>query len=287
LRPTYDVAANLGHTQYRLGKLREAAGHLELAVRQWPLAGKKEPKELAAARLAELRRSLVSVRLTVSAPGAVVLVDGERIGTSPIEHEVFLDPGKRTIEARKAGFRDAKLEVEAGKGMALELPLTLEAEVAAAPVPAAPAAGGGGAGPKASPEVRVEEGGGMPSRRTVLIAGGATAGAALVAGVIFTVVANGKASDAEEQREALAATGGRSGCSGAGAPSGCAALSDAFDSRDAFSNAAFWSFLGAGAIGAATVVYAVVTRPAPASTGARLLPVVGSGGGGAVVVGAF
>ncbi len=28
LRPTYDVAANLGHTQYRLGKLREAAEHL-------------------------------------------------------------------------------------------------------------------------------------------------------------------------------------------------------------------------------------------------------------------
>jgi len=135
LSPTYDVAANLGHTQYRMRKLRDAAEHLAFAVRHWPLVGKREPRDLAATRLEELRKVLASATVKVNAPGAGVFVDGKRVGTSPIDREVFLDPGARTIEARLAGHEDAKQVVEATGGGKLSVELTLTATSAAVPAP--------------------------------------------------------------------------------------------------------------------------------------------------------
>jgi type VI secretion system secreted protein VgrG len=93
-----DVAVSLGQTQIRLGKLREGAQHLAYAVRHWQVTAKQGPREAAVKRLEEVRKELAVATVKVSVAGAEVLVDGQRIGTSPIEYEVFLDPGTRTIE---------------------------------------------------------------------------------------------------------------------------------------------------------------------------------------------
>src|SRR5688572_6948580 len=39
LRPTYDLAANLGHTEKHLGNPRAAAQHFSYALRSWPITG--------------------------------------------------------------------------------------------------------------------------------------------------------------------------------------------------------------------------------------------------------
>ena len=39
-KPTYDVAANLGSVELRLGKVRDAAEHLAFSVREYPPSGR-------------------------------------------------------------------------------------------------------------------------------------------------------------------------------------------------------------------------------------------------------
>jgi tetratricopeptide (TPR) repeat protein len=96
LNPSFDLAANLGHTQYRLGKYREAATHLSFALRSWPISDKnRERREMVVKRLAEVRAQVATVTIHVSVPGAVVLVDGKEIGRAPLDVEVFVDPGAR------------------------------------------------------------------------------------------------------------------------------------------------------------------------------------------------
>ena len=67
-------------------------------------------------------------------------------------------------------------------------------------------------------------------------------------------------------------------------PSGaCTTLHDTLVSHDTFANGAVWTFVGAGAVGVGTLIYAL----AGPRHGAQVLPVVGPGAGGLVVKGAF
>src|SRR5690349_10684657 len=50
--PSVSVAANLGQVQARLGKYKEAAEHLEFAVRYWP-SGQEEKRQRTDQRLTE------------------------------------------------------------------------------------------------------------------------------------------------------------------------------------------------------------------------------------------
>lgn len=305
LQKSYDIAANLGGVELKLEKLRDAAEHLAYALRNFPPTASLKAREALQGRLDRVATKLGRVRVRVSVPGAVVKLNGEEVGTSPIDHEVFVEAGKKsTLSAQKDGYRAATAEVDVAAGASAEVALTLEAERAAASaggVGAAAAPASGGVGPGGGPTgeggalggpVGGEGGGDAGAagaglvdghrripRTPILIAGGATAGAALVTGVVLTIVANGKAGDAEEQRAALTGGGAASAC--ATATPACEALRSSLDGAEAFSNAAFWSFVGAGAVGAATVVFGVVTRGRAPSVAAAT---VVTPGGGAVVV---
>jgi hypothetical protein len=288
LNRSYDVAANLGQTQYRLGKYRDAAEHLSFAVRNWPLIGKKEPRELAAKRLAELRKLVGTVTIQVSVPGATVLVDGKEVGQSPLADEVFVDPGPRTVEARLSGYQSAKQAIEAAKGSAQNVSLTL-APIVAKPGGGDAANGGahaGGAGtPGAGRETNPEGSTGASSGpRTALIVTGISATAlAVVGGIAFAAVSNARASEAEEQRALLVQKGGAQPCLKTELAKECADVNSSFEARDAFGNAAAWSFITGGVLGAATVVYAVMTP----KSAVRAAPMVGPSVGGVVVTGAW
>ncbi len=66
-----------------------------------------------------------TLRVTVSEPGAEVLVDDEVVGTSPID-PIVIDLGTRKLRARMAGFRDATKEISTtgGPEVAVELVLS-------------------------------------------------------------------------------------------------------------------------------------------------------------------
>src|SRR3954468_17757613 len=66
LRPSFDVAANLGDCELQIGQAREAAEHLAYAVKQFPLSGKAAVQKRLAARFAEARKLVGGLKIEVS-----------------------------------------------------------------------------------------------------------------------------------------------------------------------------------------------------------------------------
>jgi len=214
------------------------------------------------------------------------------LGKAPLADPVFVEPGSRVVEARLDGVGVAKVTAAATPGGKVEVKLTLgkaPAEVtgsagaaggsAGTGASAKPAAGAGGTG--ATTPARGASGTTRPNIG-IIIGGSAGAGAALITGIALTAVANGKASKARDEASQVKGT-----CPLPPPTTGpCADLASLFRQRASFSNAAVWSFIGAGALGAATVIYVVATRSAPKAA-VRAAPIVTASGGGLTVAGAW
>jgi hypothetical protein len=67
----------------------------------------------------ELRLAHVTVRAEV--PDADVLVDGERVGRTPLPGSLAVSPGARTVELRRAGYLPARREITLADGATAEL----------------------------------------------------------------------------------------------------------------------------------------------------------------------
>jgi hypothetical protein len=281
LQQRFDVAANLGDCELHVGQKREAAEHLGYAVRQFPISGKDALRERLMQRYREAREQVGTIAVRVNVKGAEVWVDGRPVGFSPLDQEVFVEPGTRhSVEAKLAGYEAAQQSEQLVKGEFIRVTLTMVKKEGAAALPAAPAppTASGSALPPRLPPVEKEATG---PRKEVLIGGGVTAGAALVGGVVFSVLSNGKVSDAE-------AKGGWNPCYGSTTPvpNRCPELHKLRLEAAMFGNLAFWSFLGAGAVGAGTVVYALITpKRAQAPAAVRIVPGVMAYGGGMVLSG--
>jgi PEGA domain len=288
LNPTYDVANNLGQTQFRIGKHRDAAKHLAYAVLHWPLIGKKDARDLAVKRLDEVKKQVGTLNVSTSAPGADVSLDGATIARSPLDLPLFVDPGPHALVAKLAGFDDARVEVNIGRGQTQDVSLPL------VKLASSLSQGSGSTSASGSSSVGPLQGSGnkdaptsVGPNKAVLVAGGATAGAALVAGVVFTVLANGKAAEANARLQLLEPSGPRA-CVSAAAE--CRQIDSDWRARDAFSNVALFSFIGAGVLAAGTIVYGL-TSPRRPTKGehARFeaLPIVVRTGSGIVIRGAW
>jgi len=283
LKQTFDIAANLANTEVQLGMKRDAAEHLAFCIRNFPATGVKAQLDRVKVQFEDVRKQVGALVVSASVEGAEIVVDGQPVGRAPLGREVFVEPGAHTVEARLAGYEPARAEAQVAAGGSQEVALAPVKVKAAAVSGNGSGSGSGNGSGNGSGSGSGEDGAGP--RTAVLIAGGAAAGAALVAGVIFTVVANGKADDAEEQRAALVKMGGPASC--ASATAACDDLRSAKDGKDTFSNAALWSFVGAGALGAATGIYAVVTSQRTDTASVKAMPVVMAGGGGIVLRGAW
>jgi hypothetical protein len=85
---------------------------------------RQEAKDLAAAA-----KPLVSaLRITVTEPGAAILVDDVSVGTSPLAAAVMLDLGTRRIHIQKAGYKSFDRPLEVAGGTELTITATLEKE---------------------------------------------------------------------------------------------------------------------------------------------------------------
>jgi hypothetical protein len=240
LNPTYDVGSNLGHTQYRLGKYRDAAEHLDFALRHWPLIGKPEPRKLAEERLAEVRGMVGALRIEVKAEHAELYVDGKRVGQSPMTGEVFVEAGAHRVEARHELYGVEAIGVTATKGATVPVRLGL-GEVA--PVVVVPVVPGGGA-PR-----------GWRPPTALVVASGVLAAGGIAAGAGLTVAANGRASRALDLG---ANVGGSSACyGGAGSVGDCKTLHETLASKSAFATGATTGFAIGSALALVTTGLAV------------------------------
>lgn len=266
LKRSYDIAANLGIMEAALNEWRNAAEHITFALKTFPANGKPEHRKLLEDTLASALPRIAALAIKVNVDRAEVFVDGKSVGLAPLADVVFLEPGTRKIEARLSGYDTATQTVEAAKGGSSETVLTLRES---APVP-----------PPLTPEGGPKTG--------LLVAGGVTAGAALVAGIVFTAVSNGKASDADTKLGDLHTAGGARPCASGKLATDCAALASLNRSSDTFHNLAIVGYAAAGAVGIATLTYALLpTKKEAPRVGATVAPLLGGGVGGIIVSGRF
>ena len=104
--------------------------------------------------------------------------------------------------------------------------------------------------------------------------------------MVLAGVATNNAGDVAAARKTLADTNAGNACVSGKFATECQALDDAKRSHDGLSNAAFWSLVGAGAVGAGTVIYyfaAGSSSSAPVTAGALVV----DRGAGLVVRGAW
>lgn len=255
------IAANLADCEVKLGKYRDAAEHFSFMVRDPNGEAQPEEKQEAQRRLKEVQAKIGTLVITVNVGSAEVLLDGKSVGMSPLQEPVFVEPGSHTIEARKDGYLPSKTTTVVVAASSSPLTINLK-----------------------SAEQHDE-------RSTGLIIGGAALSAALLgSGIVFTVVSNGKANDADGLSATLKQAGAPRPCQSNA--DDCASINSRRRSRDTFANAAMGSYIAAGALAIGTVGYGLFAghgRDSEQSTSAavRVVPMLTSQQGGVLVVGAW
>jgi hypothetical protein len=281
LKPHYQIASNLGVACLRVGKPRDAAEYLTRYLREAP-ATKVQERQRAEASLQEARAQVAAVTVEVAPGGADVTVDGAIVGRAPLADAVFLDPGRHEIGAKLDGYVPQARPIDATAGGTETVVIKLQR-------PPAPDARRAGAERSVVPAPEVARDGG---RTAVLVGGGIVTGVGIAAGVVFTLVANGKASDARLQWRAVdAMAGGAVDCAspaGSAQSQQCSKLRSLVDDKYLFSNLALWSFIGAGASAVGTLGYTwLAGAPSEPEQRVHLFPLVMPGGGGLVAGGVF
>lgn len=287
----YQIAANLGRAELRLGKYRDAAEHLAYFLRE-ASAVSPEERRMAQAMLDEAQAHVGTLTILVNREGAEVLVDGIAAGTAPIRYELFIEPGRRTIEAKLEGFEGDRRALDIAPGSTRKLLLMLSPSPAeqANPSDRPPVSIPKPTEPEAVGRVTTERGE-SAGRASVLVAGSLTATAFAAAGAGFLIAWGMADADAKRYRSELT---GDSVCSARLPTSSvgrrCAVLRDSLDRRSMF-GALGVAGLGVGVgAAAATLVYALASgsadHTAPASGApVRVVPVATAQGGGVGLAG--
>jgi len=276
LRPGTGTRMNLALCNEALGKTATAWAQFKEVL----FAAKKEGNEAREAFAKEhidaIEPRLARLRINAEAtPGLVIRRDGQEIAAAAIGTPIPVDPGTHTIEATAPGYSVWSTYIEfkaAAEAKTVAVPKLT-------PQPAHEGAGAGGT----RPEAAAPAGDGGGTRRIAGIAIGGAGVAALGVGVVLGIVAAGEASSAEDD----AALCPGKVCS----PEGREAI-------DAASTKALVSTVGVGVGVAAIGVGAFLILTAGGSqavtkeagrlrSAARVVPVIGPGGGGVSVVGAF
>lgn len=246
--PKPRVAGVLGDCAYDLGKFGESATRLAFFLANPPAGSSDKLIAFLQGRFDKAKQRAAAVTLRPSVATAVVTVDGE-----PLDALIYLDPGTHTFTATAAGYEKATLTRDVALGThTIDLPL------APTTVPAPPPNGDTPNEPSAAYWPLVGTGIGV----TV---------AALAVGLAFRLgVAPGQRDDATALGLEISGAGG---CSALGAR--CAELDDMVGDARFSEDFSTGMFIGAGVVGAATILYAVLARPSGETSGTTVVPMLG------------
>ncbi|MBE7483650.1 MAG: PEGA domain-containing protein [Polyangiaceae bacterium] len=279
LKKSFDTAALLGQSELKLAKYRDAAEHLDFALRNFP---NLEPTADAKKRIEDgartARSKVFALTIEVSVADAEVTIDSAPAGRSPLASEVFLDPGNHVVEAKLDGHEPGKREVRAEAGVADTIRLELVKQTGAAPAAAAPSSASepGGSPPAGSDTTSGERSG---TKTALLVTGTALTVVSLGVGIGFGLDSRAASSDADDLSSKL----GTNGCSGGANAAECSSLKDTRDRANRNATIATVGFIGAGVFGAATAAIWFAwptTKPSPENARAiRVSPWLAERGG--------
>ncbi|WP_437713283.1 hypothetical protein WMF45_46395 [Sorangium sp. So ce448] len=281
LEQHFQIAANLARAELKLGKHRDAAEHISFFLREAEGVSELD-RTLARQMLDEARAKIATLTLVVSRPGATVLIDGVPVGTSPLEGELYVEPGERRIEARLQGESPVQSSVALAPGASQQVALRFAAGApverdAAVERTAAPAAAVQPRTPPRRPSAAPDRGAAGPSMALVAT-GGAATGLALGTAIVVRVIA-----DRSERAGSNAAVPGADSCYASGhtplqgAP--CRVVDRHRVDAARLYNVSTGVFAAAGVLGAATVGYALYGG-SRADRGVTIAPVAFAPGAG-------
>lgn len=259
LKRTYDIAGNLGQVELKLGKFRDAAEHLDFTLRLFPPTGKSEPRDAIRRAFEAARKEVGSLAIRVNVQGAAVSIDGKAIGLSPFESTVFVEPGKRVIEATLEAHLPTRIAITLGKDERREVTISLV--------------------PKAQPPP-------PPRNIPLMLTGFGVSLAAAGTGVGLMVLSASKGTEADVMLQKLIA-GELDGKCPCGTDDERAELKGLRQDHDLAFNVAVGMFVGAGVLALGTAAYALTPSFQRPQVKAALAPLVVDRGGGAVLVGSF
>lgn len=269
LKQSYDIAANLGNLELDQGMPRDAAEHLAFALRTVAVTVPQDRIEAMRDLFNRARRLVGAATVKVNVPGAEILVDGQSVGRSPLPSEIFLDPGKRTIEARLDLYVPAKKVVDVARASSepVDLVLVLAASATPSSSPTVPTAG-----TVAPPRSMVPVGIGV-----------ATAAAALGVGIVGLVLSGSRSGEVDRLQGELTQLDVKhdhSICASAAPPAQCADLDSALVAKGSFRNMAIAGFATAGVTALATAAWVLLPGPRPPPDSTKPSPVRASFGAG-------
>jgi len=250
----WQIAANLGRVELKLGKHRDAAEHLAYFFKNAPSGLSEEEMQKARQLFREAREQVGEIKISTDVDGADLRVNGEPVGKAPLSDAVFVSPGDVVVEGRSEGYELKRVSVSVTAGSSHNVDLRLIPNQTLPPSPQ------GGAS--------LEQKSGL--RDALVVSGILVSGLLAGAGTISAVVsASGKAEAADVLKRFDADT-----------PQ-CRANEDCRETYNAarhqysaFAYASLWSFVGACAVGAGTVTYAMV-----GSSSLKATALVSPGGG--------
>ncbi|MCP4678392.1 MAG: PEGA domain-containing protein [Deltaproteobacteria bacterium] len=115
LRPKASVLYNIGMCQKALYRYSESIA----TFREYLSNGKKikrdRRKEVEAA-ISEMEGLVGGLKLTDVPDGAVVMINGDKVGKTPFEKPIPLDPGRHTVKVTKDGFEPLEIDVTSASG---------------------------------------------------------------------------------------------------------------------------------------------------------------------------
>ena len=273
IRPSFDVLANLGLVEARLGLLRDAAEHLAAALATFPPSGDPAVKRAMEGDLAGLAKKLGRVVVEAGAGAQLRVDDADRgLVSARGSVELWLDPGEHRLEAidPERGRARANVRIAAGSDQTVTLTFTPE-----------PSAGSDDDAPSGS-----EPDDGWPLWPGLVAGGVGVAG--LGVGAVFAVLAS---STAEEAASLTAGLDNPRACLGATPAPACAGIQANLEDRDTLSNASLGAFVGAGlltATGATLLVLRTLDTPDSDTTSSiGFVPWLGAGQLGGTLSGRF
>jgi hypothetical protein len=285
LRKSFDIACNLGRTEAELSLSRDAAEHLDYCLKTYPASSRDDLRE-ANKRFRELfadvRARVAALRIETRPPGAEIAVDGASYGTTPLNRDVFVDPGRHRVRAELQGFDDEERAIEVVAGASLTVSFLLGRSQEALPSVPTPFPGVDATKPSAS-ERRTAS-----VRTTAVISGAALTLIGLGVGTGFHLDARATSNRIGRIGRALELGPGRAVCSEGSPPPDCEKLRDEVAEEKTARKGANVAFTASALLGLATVAaWLVIPDEHGKGPSAKVGPIVAPSFAGVAATGRY
>lgn len=123
--PSYKIQLNIGEALESMGRNTEAAAEYHGFLSTFKDAPRPARRD-AWLRLDGMRRWLSQVEVTCAEKGAVVSIEGNEVGKTPLALPLYVQPGEHTVTIKKDGFKTVSRTLRGRRGGRQTLIVELE-----------------------------------------------------------------------------------------------------------------------------------------------------------------